>query len=309
MNDIKFYDFEFNPLHIEPFAGSANFTVKFCGEGSFELHFPKNFSAKCELLDNFSIQNGKGICITSGKRNGIVTGMRIADDFAVYGKTCDYILKKKIVLPFENLEIYNPSRICAYFLNNAFADTYAVVSGSDSNEFEDIFSEPFTQKYPKTLYNTINTLLSDANLGYCMNFDTAEKKWIFKVLNSVLSEKKFICDSATAYDITLSFDTKNYFSHIVSKNDDGEYEYIKKHDGTGLYRWEEMAQPDDDLLCDLNFKFMNLKFEKDYFLGDKFKVFTEYGIFTVIVSEVSISREGDISSESPVLKILKEDYI
>lgn len=307
MADIKFYDFEFNLLHIEPFALSANFTVKFCGEGTFELHFPKSFSAKRELLCNFSIKNGKGICVTFGRRTGIVTGIRIENDFAVYGKTCDFILRKKVVLPFDNPEIYNPYTLCSHFLSNAFSDTEAVIIKPTSEAFENISSESLAQDSPKTLYDTLYGILSAANLGYCMVFDTSSKKWVFEILKPDLTENKFVCDNATAYDITLTFDTKNYFSHTLSKNDSGEYEFTKKHDGTGLYRWEEISKTEEDLLCDLEFKFMHREFEKDYFLGDKFKIFTENGLFSVMVSEVSISYEGDIAKQSPVLKISEEE--
>lgn len=309
MADIKFYDFEFNLIHIEPFAESANFTVKFCGEGSFELHFPNNFPAKRELLENFDIQSGKGICVVCGNRSGMVTGMRFETDFAVYGKTCDFILRKKVVLPFENLELYNPHALCAYFIGGAFADSEDVAVVSSADAFEDIFSEPIAAEYPKTLYDTVREILSGADLGYSMKFDTALKKWTFEVLNTVATEKKFICDAATAYDIAMTFDTKNYFSHILSKNDDGKYEFTQAHEGTGLYRWETISRSDEDLLCDLNFKFMHMKFEKDYFLGDKFKIFTENGIFSVAVSEISLSCEGDILSENPKLTITKEEKI
>ena len=49
------------------------------------------------------------------------------------------------------------------------------------------------------------------------------------------------------------------------------------------------------------------EFEKDYFLGDKFKIRTENGIFRVTVTEVSISYEGDIAKQCPKLKISKEE--
>ena len=307
MADIKFYDFEFNPLHLEPFAVSANFTVKFCGEGSFELHFPKNFSAKRELLNNFSIKDGKGICMVYGSRTGIVTGMRIENDFAVYGKTCDFILRKKVVLPYENLKIYNPYNLCSHFLGNAFSSIDPITLKQTSETFDNIASSPLAEKSPKTLYDTLCGIISDAGLGYRMVFDTSAKKWVFELLKPGVSESTFICDSAAAYDISMTFDTKNYFSHTLSKNSSGTYEFTKKHDGTGLYRWEELSKTEEDLLCDLDFKFINTEFEKDYFLGDKFKIRTENGTFRVTVTEVSISYEGDIAKQCPKLKISKEE--
>lgn len=307
MNDIKFYDFEFNLLHIEPFAVSANFTVKFCGEGTFELHFPRNSEARFELPKNLNIKKGKGICMVFGKRSGIVTGFRLDNDFAVYGKTCDFIFEKKIVLPFENLEIYNPNEICAYFINSAFDETDVIEVISGSEVFENIYSEPFTEKYPKTLYNTIYTVLSDNGLGYCMNFNTELKKWTFEILNPSQTDKKFICDNKTAYDITVSVDTKDFFSHMLSKNGGGEYEFSEKYAAAGLYRWEEMSTQQNKPICDLDFKFISQNFEKDYFLGDKFKVFTEYGVFSVTVSEISLSYEGNIEKQNPKFTITEEE--
>lgn len=304
MSDIKFYDFDFNLLHIEPFAESENYTVKFCGEGSFELHFAGNFENKREFTESLNIKDGKGICIKAGNRSGIVTGIRIDNDFAIYGKSCDFILKKKIVLPFENLRIYTPSELCSHFLNSAFSDTESVVMKSFDGE-TGTFTEAMTQEHPATLYNTIYDILSAKDLGYAMNFNTSLKKWEFEIIKPSLTEKKFICDSATSYDIKLSYDIKKYFSHTLTKNAAGDYEFVQKNVGTGLYRWEEISET-DEMLYDLELKFMKDKFEKDYFLGDKFKIFTENGTFSVMVTEVFVSREGDTEKQIPKLKILKE---
>lgn len=76
MNDVVFYDFDFNLLYIlPPFALdtgyiSANATAEFCGDGSFELVFCDN-----ELK---SVIEGKKdeIFVKWGKFEGFLTGFK-----------------------------------------------------------------------------------------------------------------------------------------------------------------------------------------------------------------------------------------
>ena len=95
MADLRIYDFSFNLLFIESRIVSQSHTIYFNDIGKLEIHLAKD-SKVTEMLFN-----NRYLLVRIGDICGIVTGVQIGKTCVIYAKTPNWILTKKVLLPFE----------------------------------------------------------------------------------------------------------------------------------------------------------------------------------------------------------------
>ena len=235
---LRFYDFEFNLIHIEPRFVSSSWSIRHSAPGTFEAHFP----IESEVLS--VVAQNKYLVAVQGDFAAIVTGYDTHDDFAVYGRTCNWILSKRIVLPFEEISD-NGGSIAYRLVSDAFGDVSNFISESVSVGEAITFSK----QNPATVLDAVTDCLAQVSLGHEVRFDIENKQWVFKVTASkqndlVISESlKNASDTAITADILDRADCGYYEKRTEAA--DGSttqsYEYLCNSDvASGIYRWEAL---------------------------------------------------------------------
>ncbi|MFA7636782.1 MAG: hypothetical protein WCX81_03360 [Monoglobales bacterium] len=247
MEDIRIYDANFNLLHIESNVISSNWTVYFNSVGTFEIHTLVDSVTAQTIIDNLNFDENKIPIIVQGDLQGIVTGVRLSEDFAIYGKTCNWLLSRKIVPKFITSDLpvpCNPEEVARHIVSNAFADQPDFILGERA-ELSDM--DPFWRNTYNSLSEVVSDLLAKKYAGHNLYFDWKNKKWVFNIFqpgytNIVLSEAN---RNASETEYTYSID--DYYSACFYEQEqyfaDGEFPdpvwtKLVKDDKTGIFRCE-----------------------------------------------------------------------
>lgn len=305
MDDIRFYDFEFNLLHIEHKIVSVNWTLYFNDIGSFELHLPHSPRLK-KLFDN------KYTVAVQGNLQAIITGRQcVKNECVFYGKTVNWLLSKRVCLPFKLSETeisHDVESIARYAAEEGFGD---LISDGVLTFGERVVAEGelpsdgynFWRNTANSCSDVIKDCLDDGKLGHELRFDVQSKQWIFSVLpyrenNIILSEA-----NRNAYENTYSSDLQSaayggYYevpSYTEEDKETGEiteYEAEWKHISapdapSGIYYWEEVLSGESaseartslkskKIKEEFTSKVRKLKFNIDYMLGDFVRIQTDF---------------------------------
>ncbi len=198
MNDVFFYNFSFEP--IEQLSGfvSLNATKKYCGFGTVEIHFPISRTEIIGMLrDNPYI-----ICIVKDVQM-IVTGWRLDDDIAIFGRTPEWLLTKRVVAPFV-LTQKSSAEIANYALQTAMGDFVDVQGGTVAGDVTD-----YSAKEPKTVYDTVCSVLKPSGLGFKLCADVKSKGFVFSVYKGNERSLLISPSSRTACDMRYTCDIQD----------------------------------------------------------------------------------------------------
>lgn len=197
MRDILFYDFDFNLLADFPRFISFNLTKKYCGFGTAEIHFSLAESEVITLLEN----NPYMFFVTENEA-AVVTGWRIGEDIAVFGRTPEWLLTKRGVEAFKN--------------TGATAETIAraavTSAAGDFITLNDLAEAGTAMSYSidkvRVLYDVVCEILNVQELGFKVEPDIARKSFVF----SVYSGQERLClispSNRTAYDMTYTVENQ-----------------------------------------------------------------------------------------------------
>lgn len=182
MEDIRIYDTDFNLCHIENNVISSNWTVHFNSVGNFEIHTLANTDTAEIILSQMDISENRLPIIVQGDLQGVVTGVRLSDDFAIYGRTLNWFLARKIVPKFISRDlpvVCNPEDIANYLVLQAFSDQKNFVTGDKAGLLD-------IDTFWRNTYNPLNEVVSDVlaiqNAGHRVVFDLKNKCWVFEIL-------------------------------------------------------------------------------------------------------------------------------
>lgn len=276
--DIRFYDFEFNLLHIEPSFKSVNWTVYYNRVGNFEAHFDLKSELTKVLFENTYV------VAVQGSFAAVVTGKRITNELAVYGRTLNWLIGKRVTPKFGHTT-GTAETLTRSFFNDAFYD----IAEKERGIFfscESDFTKEFTF-WRNTFHPTIDVIcdcLEREDGGNELVFLPLEKCWKFRIykgreLNLVISE-----DNKNAFDL-------KYNGDILSLYSDGLYEWVNDEtdltevgrivrdaEKEGIYRWECCldATSEDSAISEVSKKIekktvtakCNLEYLTDYKIGD-----------------------------------------
>ena len=318
--DIRFYNFDFTLLHIEADIVSSNWTVFNNAVGSFEIHLPLKNQVVSLLDSEFNISENKMLVIVQGNLQGIITSVLFGDDCAMFGKTCNWLMEKRVVEPFKSTDISSEeisgADIAALCAKNAFSDVpeIEIVPNAD---FESIYSSSkmFWRNVCHTLESVVGDIMEECDGGHFLYFNALEKKWslyftknrpknliISICLGNAVSQE--YCRNADAYAADGWYEEEIF-------DDEGlligfEWKQISKETKTGIYRFETIL--DSSTLAEAEamlikkkqsegvyLETFGLEFEKDFSLGDTVCVQYELGSiknnFKRLINGVTLSFE------------------
>lgn len=272
---LRLYDFEFNLLGAEQNVIKTKWSVYYNNVGTFEAHLSLNSKLVKTVMENpymVAVQDGF---------SAIVVGKELGDELVLYGRTCNWLLSKRIS-PKRELITSVPGEYAAQVVNDAFYDTQNFVLGNivPGNEAEFENDEGLA-------LDIVTNCLAGAKLGHEVVFDIKNKRWVFNILEGtqnsiVLSEcHKNAWNTKGTFDIidmaTCGIYKEYTDTEIVSKS------IVKNPEKTGIYRWEtllfgknkteagaelEKKSPKNEISLGTK----GIVFGKDYQLGDKVRV-------------------------------------
>lgn len=286
MEDIRIYDFEFNLLHIAHDYVTSNWTVYYNDIGTWEAHFALNDDIVPVLMDN-----GYLVAVQGGK-SAIITGKQLGNDVAVYGRTCNWLLSRRVTKAFKTSEwsgSKDAETITRRLVQEAFSDVSNFTLGAVAG-FTDIQSE-FWRNTAHQTFDVVKDCLDNATGGHVVDFDVKNKKWVYRCLRGqelplILSEANRNAQNIICDDDILDCYTAGYYEFTPETTDgstaDPEWVYISG-DKTGIYKWDAVltGSVESEAKSDLAKRSRNtklqadvhdLRFGVDYNLGDKVRV-------------------------------------
>ena len=306
MKDIRFYDFDFNLVYIIRDWISLNWELKYNGVGNFELQLPP-LSGIIQLLEE-----QEHLVAVQGDRQAIITGRRLEDDITIYGRTPNWLLTKRLVMPFEMGLKKDIEAIIRSKMSEAFDSDDRVELGAAAGGFQVL--EEFALKNPKDMLTFVSENLESEGAGHRLIFEPLNHRWLFEIYRG--GEKSIILSQANknAHSPKYTRDILDVADGLCYKDkESGEYVTLPAVN-KGILRWYSKGRSDNiedartelDSLKEnsaLTFETTDIKYGIDYSLGDIFPVETEFGGHKVRkksrVKSVRIWDEALNRGESP----------
>ncbi len=171
--DVRFYDMNFNLVHIEPAFKSVNWEIRFNKTGTFEM-----FVTHTSGLVTVAFENRYLIAV-QGEKQAIITTKRFEEQCLVlYGRTLNFLLSKRVVFPFSAAFFENRDGIAVV---KTLVEQYFPEAEFES-EVESVGECDLSTDTPQELSKTVIDILEKYGLGHSLYFDAANKKWIFRVI-------------------------------------------------------------------------------------------------------------------------------
>lgn len=172
MEDLRFYDYEFNLLCIVPVVAETVWEIKFNGVGTFEAILVPDSKVTSALMGR------DHIVVIQGTKQAIITEKYVEGNMlTLYGRTMNYILTKRIVLPFDikNQDVENKAfRLIEKLVETHFPEIEVNLPDEDE-EIE------FYRLVMYDLEEIICDILDRVNSGHKVFYDVKNKKWILKI--------------------------------------------------------------------------------------------------------------------------------
>lgn len=278
---LKFYGYDFEFLFAEPHCISTRWNLAYNGTGTFEAHLP--FSSDAVRLAS----ENPYLVVKEGANTALVTGYAADGDFALYGRTCNFLLSKRVTKAFGT-KSGTADSVARDIVSAAFEDVQNFTLGEALNLSESI---DFTKNDNLLTSEAVKGCLKMQSLGHEVVFDTANKQWVYKSLMGRELDLIFSEANKNAFDARFTCD-------ILDLADCGYYEKQTEQDGvkstetayigtegtkSGIYRWEALlnskseAEAQSELSRqsarnEASLKVRSAVFGKDFCLGDIVRV-------------------------------------
>lgn len=311
--DIRIYDFDFNLIYIISDWISVNWELYYNKTGTFELHIPPSSGIAKVLEKNLFLT------VIQGDKQAIITGKMITDDIAVYGRTPNWILGKRIITPFSITNSTSCESIIRSKLSEVFDSNDNFTLAESAGGFAEL--DGYKLEKAKDALTFISENLSKEYAGHKVTFKPAEHSWEFKIYrgtekNIIISEK-----NKNAHQPKYTQDILDMSNGLYYKDEEtGEYESIPS-DKKGIYRWyslgtsqslEEATEELEKMKINtsLSFDTTEILYGKDYGLGDCMYVETDFGGNKVrkkqMITGVRIWDEQLNRGQSPIFEDKEE---
>lgn len=203
MTDLFFYNYEFDA--VEQFAKciSLNITKKYCGWGSVEIHFPITENRVINML-----HKNTGLYLVTKNVNAVITGWKLGEDIAIFGKTLEWLMTKR-TLPPISVSKKTPEEIAIYAVETAmgdFVNTGAPLCGGTAGDY--------SSENAKTVYDVVRDVLEPEKLGFSISADIDEKKLIFRAYKGKTIPVMLSVSNGTAYDSNYAVDMQEECSAV-----------------------------------------------------------------------------------------------
>ena len=326
MDDIRIYDTAFKLMHIEDKVISSNWTVKFNSVGSFEIHTLADTETAGIILDNLNVEQNKIPVITQGNLQGVVTGIRLSDDCAIYGKTLNWFLSKKIVPKFvsgEMLPNKSVEDVVRQLVSDAFADQPDFILGKKVGL--DLV-EPIWRNTYNPLSEVVADILDKHHAGHKVVFDAKEKRWIFEIVPCRHSNTIISPAMGNAFAQEYTYNVDSYSSECWYQQEqefiEGEFPEpvwtkLVKDEKNGIFRMECVVDAVDEydatimldkkpVSAEIVTDLCGLSRGEDFDIGDILRVqFTKGEIARTAMKQIagiSLGWENGVHTREVILK-------
>ncbi|MDD6735737.1 MAG: hypothetical protein PUE13_05430 [Clostridiales bacterium] len=272
---LVFYDFEFNLLLAEPRAVSVSWELYYNGVGSFEAHLPLESEAVRLLAEH------DYLVVCDDIACAVVVGRQLDEELVIYGRTCNWLLEKRIAEPSEYSG--NAAELACTAVQTAFSDVASMTA-----EYEDKGGAVTLSKSSRsTVLTVVTELLSKDGMGHSLDFDYKNKRWVFRAVRGKTQPLLISEANKNAYGLCLTDDILDLATCGVY--DGGTYD---SGTATGIYRWQtilnaasETEAKEELAACsrksELTLKMHGPQPGVDYRLGDKVRVQTVKGALRI----------------------------
>ena len=199
--DIRFYDFEFNPLHIENQFLSSNWSLYYNAIGQFEAHFDLSSDTVPVVMEN------KYLVAVQGQNAAIITGKIVGNDLAVFGRTPNWLLTRRTTPEFKRNDTVEA--MARDIVRESFSDVPNIVV-EDTVLYDKTM--PFWRNTIHPTDEVIKDCLDNDNAGHEIVFDIINKQWVFRVLKGIYLPVIVSEDNRNTYDTEYSEDCLGYFT-------------------------------------------------------------------------------------------------
>lgn len=313
-DDIIFYDFEFNILHILPpytnqtGYSSADATIELNNSGSFELLFCD------EELTSLIEEHKDTMLVVWRDFQGFITGYNFNTKHRLFGMSLNGLLHR-IVLPPCNETTGTAEDLAMSALQNISWLNMGSKKG---------FTNEVT--YQTNTYMTadeyIQGLMALDNAGYSVRADIKNKRFIFECIQPVENELILSENNLNAYEFETNYNNKSlafggWYNEKQQNDNEGNivepiWKYITLDDTKkGIYvidtvlKAETATEAQNELKTykaeyELSAKTRNVYHNIDYYIGDIIRIQKGNKTVKKIVSGVNMWNEI-VYGEQPIL--------
>lgn len=217
--DISIYDENFELLCVVPRYLSINWQIYFKSFGTGEIHLPKTE----EYVELFTSHTH--LFVEQGAYQGVVTGVKIEKDCAVFVKTPEWFFTKFIAEEFQAESGQTVGEVACELVRRAIGSQISLITiGAESNDTD---CSKFVLEEATDLYSALQLCLSDEKTGFSFSFDTEEKCFYFRLRAARENKETVFGEEYRSY-------TDNVYVRDIQDVADG-YLYYHKLDCGGNY--------------------------------------------------------------------------
>lgn len=198
MTDVLFYDFDFNLLADLPRFISLNFNKNYCGFGTAELHLSLADAEVITLLEN-----NPYLLFVSGGNAAIVTGWKVGEDIAIFGRTPEWLLTKRGVAQISQTSA-TPEVIAREAVSSAAGDfiTLGDLAGVGT-------AQDYSTDKVRVLHDVVREVLKAQKLGFEVAPDIKAKRFVFRVFSGAERLTLLSMSSRTAYNMEYTVEKQD----------------------------------------------------------------------------------------------------
>ena len=217
MEDIRIYQFYSDAsvppklLHIEHDIISSNWTVQYNAVGTFEAHFSLNSDIVPVIMQN------EYLIAVQGDKQAILTGKQVSSDFAVFGKTLNWLLTRRTTAKFLQ-RTGSPEELAKQIAQEAFypADNERAFERVTNFEYLISASSGMTIDFWRNTQNETEKVVSEcldrANLGHRITLDIKRNKWVFEIIQGSALPLIISDSNRNAYNSEFTEDLQDYYT-------------------------------------------------------------------------------------------------
>ncbi len=272
---LRLYDFEFNLLGVENNIIKAKWEIYYNGIGTFQVQLP--ITSRLVRL----VTENRYLVAVQGNFSAIIVGYELGDELVLYGRTCNWILSKRISSGF-GATTAQPGAQASMLVRDAFSDTKNFLLG----ECPDC-AETELESDEGRISEIVAECLIQGGLGHEVVFDIKNKSWVFNILKGSESDLVLSEGHKNAYETKGTIDIIDLATCGVYKENTDEGFAVKtitkNPEMTGIYRWEARLGTGTETEAraaleklgeknEVTLNVRNLRFGEDYSLGDVVRV-------------------------------------
>lgn len=303
------YDFEFNLLSAETGIIKSRWVVYYNDIGTFEAHLPITSELTKIVSEN------RYLVVKQHGLSAIIVGKELGDELVLYGRTCNWLLSKRITPKLGPDDIHSGDEV-RRVIATAFSDVenFEIITIPQGSKVE------FEHRQSETI-NVVRECLKLSDMGHQLCFNEETKKWEFSAQESRESDLILSEAHRNAYDTKITSDILDLATcGVYNKKTSSGYTTAKftgDAEKQGIYRWEAMLSGETANEANMSLKKLSEKnklsvttneilWKKDYNLGDVVRLQVIKGNYRKTekkrISGVEITTRQGEYSEQPIFE-------